>query len=94
MTWNVDGLNSPAKKLAIETYLWEEGVDIAVLTESHFIDTDVTSVDPITKEPKTKRILKRYVIANWRNRELEVGRRRGAAGPVGIARWRMHGGHF
>ena len=39
MTWNADGFNDPARRITITSYLWRQDVDIAVLTESHLLET-------------------------------------------------------
>ena len=77
LTWNVDGLKGRAKKLAVETYLWEHQVDVAVLTETHLIDEDMVTIHPTTGEHIPKITMSNYIVANWHNRESEVGHKKG-----------------
>ena len=48
LTWNVDGFNSPPQRLSICSFLWKHKVDIAILTETHLLDSDIFRVSPIT----------------------------------------------
>ena len=41
LTWNVDGFRDPARRITIESALWKNKADIAVLTESHLLDEDI-----------------------------------------------------
>ena len=69
MTWNVDGFNDPAKRLAVVSYLWEQKVDIATVTESHLLDDDIFT-DPGEGEERIMKIqLDHYRVVRWRNRE-------------------------
>ena len=77
ITWNVDGLNDRTKILAVETYLWEQQVDVAVLTETHLFDEDMEFEHPTTGERVPIFAMKNFIVANWRNRESEAGRRKG-----------------
>ena len=74
MTWNVDGFNDPAKRLAVVSYLWEQKVDIATVTESHLLDDDIFT-DPGEGEERIMKIqLDHYRVARRRNREpTDVG---------------------
>ena len=77
LTWNVDGFSTAARRLKIVSYLWNNNVDIAILTESHLLDEDIYT-DPGDGKERIMHIqLDHYHIAHWRNRESSVGRRCG-----------------
>ena len=52
-------------------------MDVAVLTETHLIDEDMEYVHPVSGERVPLFTMKNFIVANWRNRESEVGRRKG-----------------
>ena len=74
MTWNVDGFGYPARRLLITTYLWEQSVDIAIITETHLTDEDIYK--EVGEKEKAERImliqLDHYRLIHWRNRESSV----------------------
>ena len=75
MTWNVDGFNDHARRLAITSHLWKHKVDIAVLTESHLLDEDIF-LDPGEGKERIMRIqLAHYTIKHWHSRESSVTKR-------------------
>ena len=39
--WNVDGFEDPPRHIAAPTYLWEQRVNIAILTETYPFDEDI-----------------------------------------------------
>ena len=77
MTWNIDGFNDPSRRLMITTFLWENKVDIAVLTESHLLDEDIYKDPGDGKERIMLIQLSHYKIAHWYNRESTVNQRCG-----------------
>ena len=77
MTWNVDGFNDPARRLAITSYLWKHKVDIAVITESHLLDKDIFQDPGDGKERIMRLKLEHYHVIHWHNREETVNHRCG-----------------
>ena len=77
LTWNVDGFKDPTRRLAIESVLWKNKVDIAVLTESHLLDEDIFTTSSEGKERIMKLKLEHYKVIHWHNRESSVTQRCG-----------------
>ena len=77
LTWNVDGFRDPARRITIESALWKNKADIAVLTESHLLDEDIFTSTAEGKERIMKIHLTHYKVAHWHNRESTVTQRCG-----------------
>ena len=77
LTWNVDGFKDPARRIAIESTLWKNKVDIAILTESHLLDEDIFIIPADGKERIMKIHLAHYKVAHWHNRESTITQRCG-----------------
>ena len=58
LTWSVDGFREGERRLAVLSHLWEWGVDIAILTETHLRDEDIFKEPPGQEGVVSKRIFK------------------------------------